>query len=152
MDLLQDVLKRKRQEVAQDFGARKYVKRGEIEKKHLQRIREEEKKELQIKSRVSPLPPVAGIATSDSDNRPSSAASESASLASSKVSEEEKKIDELILSRAECARYLVPLFDKCKRRVLPADIRQALMIVVTRCLERDYLAAMDQYIKLAIGL
>lgn len=36
-------------------------------------------------------------------------------------------------------------------QMLPDDIRLALMIVVRCCLERDYLTAMDQYIKLAIG-
>ena len=36
-------------------------------------------------------------------------------------------------------------------QVLPDDIRQALMIIVKQCMERDYLSAMDQYIKLAIG-
>lgn len=34
---------------------------------------------------------------------------------------------------------------------LPADIRQALVVMVHHCRKRDYLAAMDQYIKLAIG-
>lgn len=36
-------------------------------------------------------------------------------------------------------------------QMLPEDIRTALMIVVKCCMERDYLTAMDQYIKLAIG-
>lgn len=36
-------------------------------------------------------------------------------------------------------------------QVLPDDIRIALMVVVNCCMKRDYLAAMDQYIKLAIG-
>lgn len=51
----------------------------------------------------------------------------------------------------QCARYLNPLFKMCRKKLLPDDIRQALMIVVNCCLERDYLSAMDQYIKLAIG-
>lgn len=36
-------------------------------------------------------------------------------------------------------------------QILQDDIRQALMVVVRCCMKRDYLAAMDQYIKLAIG-
>lgn len=36
-------------------------------------------------------------------------------------------------------------------QILPDDIRQALMVVVDCCMKRDYLAAMDQYIKMAIG-
>ncbi|KAI4341741.1 hypothetical protein MLD38_026427 [Melastoma candidum] len=39
----------------------------------------------------------------------------------------------------------------CRKKVLPDDIRQALMLVVECCLRRDYLAGMDHYIKLAIG-
>lgn len=310
MDKLQEALNRKRQEVSQDFGTRKYVKRGEIDKKHLQRLREEEKQEVQAKSRVSSLPPVAGTTTSLTNNHPSSSSSGLGlgfppSQSSAIPSEEEKKIDDLNLPRAEvmrrlrilkqpitlfgedddmrlarlktlmksgaletdaelmegqrndflmdltdmkkrekngflrrgkgkdkgtgdgddgegscdegsegipgldhdadlllmksnfdtlcdedkilvffkkllkewegelgkrpdsekrtskgksnvatfkqCARYLIPLFKMCRKRMLPADIRQALMIVVTRCLEKDYLSAMDQYIKLAIG-
>lgn len=34
---------------------------------------------------------------------------------------------------------------------LSADIRQALMVMVNHCIKRDYLAASDHYIKLAIG-
>ncbi|KAJ4781411.1 Pre-mRNA-splicing factor 18 [Rhynchospora pubera] len=51
----------------------------------------------------------------------------------------------------QCARYLTPLFKFCRKKILPDDIRQALMVVVDCCMKRDYLAAMDQYIKLAIG-
>lgn len=51
----------------------------------------------------------------------------------------------------QCVRYLNPLFKMCRKRALPDDIRQALLIVVNCCMERDYLSAMDQYIKLAIG-
>jgi pre-mRNA-splicing factor 18 len=51
----------------------------------------------------------------------------------------------------QCARYLTPLFKFCRKKILPDDIRIALMVVVNCCMKRDYLAAMDQYIKLAIG-
>ncbi|CAM6014792.1 unnamed protein product [Sphagnum balticum] len=51
----------------------------------------------------------------------------------------------------QCARYLKPLFKMCRKKMLPDDIRVALMIVVKCCMERDYMTAMDQYIKLAIG-
>lgn len=309
MEKLQEAVKRKRQEVSQDFGNRKYVKRGEIEQKHLQRLREEEKKELQGKSRISSLPAVAGNSSHNNNQTSSSSSGVGQGFSQSQTaaipSEEEKKIDDLSLPRAEvmrrlrilkqpitlfgedddmrlarlktllksgapetdtelmegqrndflmdltdmkkrekngflrrdkgkekgtgdgddgagscdehsedipglendtdislmksnfdtlcdedkilvffkkllkewqaelekrpdsekrtskgksnvatfkqCARYLIPLFKMCRKRMLPADIRQALMIVVTRCLERDYLSAMDQYIKLAIG-
>nr|GEV50837.1 pre-mRNA-splicing factor 18 [Tanacetum cinerariifolium] len=51
----------------------------------------------------------------------------------------------------QCARYLDPLFKFCRKKVLPDDIRQALMLVVNCCMKRDYLAAMDHYIRMAIG-
>ncbi|XP_050237310.1 uncharacterized protein LOC126687009 [Mercurialis annua] len=51
----------------------------------------------------------------------------------------------------QCARYLHPLFKFCRKKILPDDIRQALIVVVECCMKRDYLAAMDQYIKMAIG-
>ncbi|BBN06091.1 pre-mRNA-splicing factor 18 [Marchantia polymorpha subsp. ruderalis] len=57
----------------------------------------------------------------------------------------------IVATFKQCARYLKPLFKMCRKRMLPDDIRQALMIVVNCCLKRDYLTAMDQYIKLAIG-
>ncbi|XP_031474031.1 uncharacterized protein LOC116246340 [Nymphaea colorata] len=57
----------------------------------------------------------------------------------------------MVATFKQCARYLNPLFKFCRKRVLPDDIRQALRVVVDCCMERDYLAAMDQYIKLAIG-
>lgn len=57
----------------------------------------------------------------------------------------------MVATYKQCARYLHPLFKFCRKKVLPDDIRQALMVVVKCCMKRDYLAAMDQYIKMAIG-
>ncbi|XP_052170130.1 uncharacterized protein LOC127786641 [Diospyros lotus] len=57
----------------------------------------------------------------------------------------------IVATFKQCARYLNPLFKFCRKKVLPDDIRQALMLVVDCCLKRDYLAAMDHYIRLAIG-
>ncbi|XP_012476202.1 uncharacterized protein LOC105792260 [Gossypium raimondii] len=57
----------------------------------------------------------------------------------------------MVATFKQCARYLNPLFKFCRKKVLPDDIRQALLVVVECCMKRDYLAAMDQYIKLAIG-
>ncbi|XP_010522736.1 PREDICTED: pre-mRNA-splicing factor 18 [Tarenaya hassleriana] len=58
---------------------------------------------------------------------------------------------QMVATFKQCARYLNPLFKFCRKKALPDDIRQALMVVVNCCVERDYLAGMDQYIKLAIG-
>lgn len=51
----------------------------------------------------------------------------------------------------QCARYLNPLFKFCRKKILQDDIRQALMLMVNCCKKRDYLAAMDHYIRMAIG-
>ncbi|KAK9161128.1 hypothetical protein Syun_007469 [Stephania yunnanensis] len=51
----------------------------------------------------------------------------------------------------ECAQYLTPLFKFCQKKILPPNIRQGLLIVVECCMKQDYLAAMDLYMKLAIG-
>ncbi|KAF8401697.1 hypothetical protein HHK36_012643 [Tetracentron sinense] len=57
----------------------------------------------------------------------------------------------MVATFKQCARYLNPLFKFCRKKILPDDIRQALLVVVNCCMKRDYLAAMDQYIKMAIG-
>ncbi|KAG6416235.1 hypothetical protein SASPL_123661 [Salvia splendens] len=70
------------------------------------------------------------------------------------MSETEKRTAKgksMVATFKQCARYLSPLFKFCRKKVLPDDIRQALMIVVKCCMKRDYLAAMDHYIKMAIG-
>ncbi|XP_047088364.1 pre-mRNA-splicing factor 18-like [Lolium rigidum] len=51
----------------------------------------------------------------------------------------------------QCARYLDPLFRLCEKKALPDDVQRALLDVVRCCMRRDYLAATDNYIKLAIG-
>ncbi|KAL3648832.1 hypothetical protein CASFOL_005235 [Castilleja foliolosa] len=57
----------------------------------------------------------------------------------------------MVATFKQCARYLNPLFKFCRKKVLPLDMRKALMLMVNCCMRRDYLAAMDHYIKLAIG-
>ncbi|MCL7036463.1 hypothetical protein MKW94_027220 [Papaver nudicaule] len=57
----------------------------------------------------------------------------------------------IVATFKQCARYLNPLFSFCRKKVLPDDIRESLLVVVNCCLERDYLAAMRQYISMAIG-
>ncbi|VAI01424.1 unnamed protein product [Triticum turgidum subsp. durum] len=51
----------------------------------------------------------------------------------------------------QCARYLEPLFKLCRKKDLPGDVRRALLDVVRCCARRDYLAATDAYIRMAIG-
>ncbi|XP_030960724.1 pre-mRNA-splicing factor 18-like [Quercus lobata] len=57
----------------------------------------------------------------------------------------------MVATFKQCSRYLNPLFKFCRKKVLPDDTRQALMLVVECCLKRDYLAGMGHYIRLAIG-
>ncbi|XP_020082667.1 pre-mRNA-splicing factor 18-like isoform X1 [Ananas comosus] len=57
----------------------------------------------------------------------------------------------VVATYKQCARYMNPLFKMCRKKALPDDIRKALLVVVECCTRRDYLGAMDQYIKLAIG-
>ncbi|XP_019429175.1 PREDICTED: pre-mRNA-splicing factor 18-like isoform X2 [Lupinus angustifolius] len=57
----------------------------------------------------------------------------------------------MVATFKQCARYLTPLFKFCRKKILPDDILRALLVVVECCMKRDYLAAMDQYIKMAIG-
>ncbi|CAH9078413.1 unnamed protein product [Cuscuta epithymum] len=70
------------------------------------------------------------------------------------MSEAEKRTAKgksMVATFKQCARYLNPLFKFCRKKVLPDDIRQALLLMVKCCMERDYLAAMDHYIRMAIG-
>ena len=54
------------------------------------------------------------------------------------------------MCRQSCITGLSSLF--CiKLQALPPDVRQALLELVRCCMRRDYLAAVDNYIKLAIG-
>ena len=50
-----------------------------------------------------------------------------------------------------CAEHLKPLFKKCRKRALPADVERALFLVVKRMKARDYRAAADAYVGVAIG-
>ena len=50
-----------------------------------------------------------------------------------------------------CAQHLKPLFRKCAKRRLPEDLERALFLVVKRMRARDYRAAADAYVGVAIG-
>ena len=50
MDLLKQELLKKRQSLAQDTGGKKFFKRSEIQQKEIQKLREQEKRELEAKS------------------------------------------------------------------------------------------------------
>ena len=50
MDLLKQELLKKRQSLAQDTGGKKFFKRSEIQQKEIQKLRQQEKRELEAKS------------------------------------------------------------------------------------------------------
>ncbi|KAH0653507.1 hypothetical protein KY290_031788 [Solanum tuberosum] len=64
----------------------------------------------------------------------------------------EAKKQTVVATFMQCARDLNPLFDLCRKRLLNHDIRKALVVMVECCMNREYSAAMDQYLnKIAIG-
>ncbi|XP_015159083.1 pre-mRNA-splicing factor 18-like [Solanum tuberosum] len=64
----------------------------------------------------------------------------------------EAKNQKMVATFMQCARELNPLFNLCRKRLLNDDIRQALVVMVECCMNREYSAAMDQYLnKIAIG-
>ncbi|KAL3363863.1 hypothetical protein AABB24_012886, partial [Solanum stoloniferum] len=64
----------------------------------------------------------------------------------------EAKNQTVVATFMQCARDLNPLFDLCRKRLLNIDIRKALVVMVGCCMNREYSAAMDQYLnKIAIG-
>lgn len=267
MDLLKQELLKKRQSLAQEVGGKRFFKRSEIEQRNIQKLREQEKRELEAKAlrhNNGTASSSTAAAAASATSTPSSDAKPDLTSSSSKAITDEQKIDEMVLPKQEvirrlrflkqpitlfgeddtarldrlkyvlkagifevdsdmtegqtndflrdmvdadkdlkrmkanfeelcdedkilvffkrlliewnqelnekqegekrtakgksmvatfkqCARYLNPLFKFCRKKVLQDDIRQALLVVVECCMKRDYLAAMDQYIKLAIG-
>lgn len=275
MDLLKQELLKKRQSLAQEVGGKRFFKRSEIEQRNIQKLREQEKRELEAKAlrhNNGTASSSTAAAAASATSTPSSDAKPDLTSSSSKAITDEQKIDEMVLPKQEvirrlrflkqpitlfgeddtarldrlkyvlkagifevdsdmtegqtndflrdiaelrkrqktgilsdlkrmkanfkelcdedkilvffkrlliewnqelnekqegekrtakgksmvatfkqCARYLNPLFKFCRKKILPDDIRQALLVVVECCMKRDYLAAMDQYIKLAIG-
>ncbi|KAG5568020.1 hypothetical protein H5410_064969 [Solanum commersonii] len=64
----------------------------------------------------------------------------------------EAKNQKMVATFMQCARDLNPLFNLCRKRLLNDDIRQALVVMVECCMNREYSAAMDQYLNTtAIG-
>lgn len=108
MDLLKQELLKKRQSLAQEVGGKKFFKRSEIEQKNIQKLREQEKRELEAKalrhhnSTASSFTAAAASATST----PSSDAKPDITSSSSKAMTDEQKIDEMVLPKQEVIRRL----------------------------------------------
>lgn len=116
MDALKKELERKRKVLNEEFGGRKFVRRGEIEQRNLERKREEERLEALEKAKKKEVLSSAGVEVSSSSSSAPVAADATLSVptAASKVSSkaskenmnEEEKIDELVLPRLEVIRRL----------------------------------------------
>nr|DAD33653.1 TPA_asm: hypothetical protein HUJ06_012504 [Nelumbo nucifera] len=115
MDILRQELLKKRKSLAEDVGGKKVFKRSEIEQKKLQKLREEEKRELEAKAlrdkqhNSSSTSSGATASTTSSSNPNSKSDLPSSASASSKALEtltDEKKIDELVLPKQEVIRRL----------------------------------------------
>uniref|UniRef100_A0A0D3FMV8 Prp18 domain-containing protein n=1 Tax=Oryza barthii TaxID=65489 RepID=A0A0D3FMV8_9ORYZ len=223
MDVLKRELQRKRQLLDADFGGRKLLRRAEIERREMERIREAERRLLLQKqlrsssshhraaSRSTTTPGVADVeaaeigegqtndflrdiqalrakavaASASAAAKPKAGAATAESGGETReevpfeelcdedkimtffkrlMSEWSQEMDEMpeaerqtakgkaaVATCKQCARYLEPLFKLCKKKALPEDVRGSLLEVVRCCMRRDYLAAVDNYIKLAIG-
>ncbi|VVA89800.1 unnamed protein product [Arabis nemorensis] len=96
MDLLRQEILKKRQSLAEDAGGKKFFKRSDIEQKKIQKLREEERRELELKAQRR-----AGGGEKSSGN-----SSDAAAIADSKSLTYEKNIETLILPRQEVIRRL----------------------------------------------
>lgn len=54
-------------------------------------------------------------------------------------------------TQKQCKDYIRPLFRMCKKKEVPFDILDKLVLMVKCCEEGNFLAANDQYIRTAIG-
>lgn len=106
MDLLKQELLKKRQSLAQDTGGKKFFKRSEIQQKEIQKLRQQEKRELEAKSlkRLATSSDTAATAPSSSSTASSSASSTIASASASLT--DEQNIDNLVLPKPEVIRRL----------------------------------------------
>lgn len=112
MDILKQELLKKRQSLAENVGGRKVFKRSEIEKKQIQKLREEERREAEAKSLRQKQQQQNSNADPNSSSNPSSSSeipksrSESAAASASKTLTDEEKIDLLNLPKQEVIRRL----------------------------------------------
>eukprot|EP00276_Gloeochaete_wittrockiana_P003029 CAMPEP_0184658908 /NCGR_PEP_ID=MMETSP0308-20130426/27297_1 /TAXON_ID=38269 /ORGANISM="Gloeochaete witrockiana, Strain SAG 46.84" /LENGTH=297 /DNA_ID=CAMNT_0027098263 /DNA_START=52 /DNA_END=942 /DNA_ORIENTATION=+ len=51
----------------------------------------------------------------------------------------------------QCRRFIKPLFKLLKSRQCPKEILETLLMIIDNCEKREYVAANDNYLKLAIG-
>lgn len=107
MDLLKQELLKKRQSLAEDTGGKRFFKRSEIEQKKIQKLREQEKRELEAKSQRQTTAPTASTTKSNaSSSATASATTTSSTATTSKSQTDEQNVDNLVLSKQEVIRRL----------------------------------------------
>lgn len=112
MDLLKQEIEAKRQRLAEENGGKRYVNRAEMEKKRIQKLREEEKRELEAKAKrqsaaASSSSTTIGASTSKSNaNAAATTSAATATTAASKALTDEQKIDQINIPRPEVIRRL----------------------------------------------
>ena len=114
MDLLKQELLKKRQTLAQDTGGKKFFKRSEIQQKEIQKLREQEKRELEAKSQRQSSSSSSITSSSTTATPNSSVAASTATTTTTKNSSStattskpltvEQNIDNLVLPKQEVIR------------------------------------------------
>ena len=109
MDLLKQELLKKRQSLAQEAGGKRFFKRSEIEQRNIQKLREQEKRELEAKAlrhNNGTASSSTAAAAASATSTPSSDAKPDLTSSSSKAITDEQKIDEMVLPKQEVIRRL----------------------------------------------
>lgn len=110
MDLLKQEILKKKQALAQDVGGKRVFKRSEIEQKRLQKLREEEKREIEEKSLRQKQQQQSSSSSASTASLLDLIYNSKSNLDSSSktvpISADEKKIDELNLPKQEVIRRL----------------------------------------------
>ena len=106
MDALKAELERKRKAAKEDFGGRKFVRRGELDQRGLEKKKEEEKKELLEKAKKKAAPGAQDPSAVGADANASALATAKLSSKLKEVGSDEETIEELVLPRAEVIRRL----------------------------------------------
>lgn len=108
MDILKQELLKKRQSLAQDTGGKRVFKRSEIQQKEIQKLREEEKRELEAKAQRQTAAASTTTTSTKSTTTATSTvtATTSTSIATTKSLTNEQNIDNLVLPKQEVIRRL----------------------------------------------
>ena len=102
MEVLKQEILRKKQSLKEDTGGRKFFKRSELEQKQIQKLRDQEKLELQAKSNRQSQSSSSSSTTTTTANTSST----TAAAATTSSLTDEQNIDNLVLPRQEVIRRL----------------------------------------------